>query len=57
MCSLYKCVHDHVWFCVYVYLLDLSSTYKRKCGFWLSEPDLFHLTWCLPIPSIYLQMT
>jgi hypothetical protein len=23
-------VYDHVWFCLYVYLLDLSSMYERK---------------------------
>jgi hypothetical protein len=28
--STYKCVNDHVCFCVYVYILDLSSTYERK---------------------------
>jgi hypothetical protein len=26
----YKFVYDHVCFCVYVYLLDLFSTYERK---------------------------
>jgi hypothetical protein len=25
-----RCVYDHVWVCVYVYLLDLSFTYERK---------------------------
>jgi hypothetical protein len=29
-CSLYKCAYDHVCFCVYIYLLDLSSTCERK---------------------------
>jgi hypothetical protein len=28
--STYKCVSDHVWFCVHVYILYLSSTYERK---------------------------
>jgi hypothetical protein len=30
MSSTYKFENDHVCFCVYVYLLDLSSTYERK---------------------------
>jgi hypothetical protein len=29
-CTTYKFEYDHAWFCVYVYLLDLSSTYERK---------------------------
>jgi hypothetical protein len=29
-CFIYKFIHDHVWFCVYVYVLDLSSTYERN---------------------------
>jgi hypothetical protein len=29
-CSTYTFVYDHSCFCVYVYLLDLSSTYERK---------------------------
>jgi hypothetical protein len=29
-CSTYEFVYDHVWFCVCVYLLDLSSMYERK---------------------------
>jgi hypothetical protein len=29
-CSTSEFVYDHVWFSVYVYLLDLSSTYERK---------------------------
>jgi hypothetical protein len=29
-CSAYEFVYNHVWFCVYVYLLDLSLTYVRK---------------------------
>jgi hypothetical protein len=29
-CSLYRFVYDHVCFCVYVCLLDVSSTYERK---------------------------
>jgi hypothetical protein len=42
---------------VHIYVLDVFSTYKRKCGLCLSEPSLFHLTRCLPIASIYLQTT
>jgi hypothetical protein len=29
-CSTYEFVYEHVWFCIYVYLSDLSSTYERK---------------------------
>jgi hypothetical protein len=29
-CSTYKFIYDHVCFCVYVYVLYLSSTYERK---------------------------
>jgi hypothetical protein len=29
-CFTYKFIYDHVWFCVYVYLSDLSSTYERE---------------------------
>jgi hypothetical protein len=57
-CSTSEVVYDHVCFCVYVYLLDLFSTYERKsCGLCFSEPGLLHLTWCPPIASIYLQTT
>jgi hypothetical protein len=29
-CSTYELVYDHTYFCVYDYLLDLSSMYERK---------------------------
>jgi hypothetical protein len=29
-CSTYMFVYDHARFCVYIYLLDLTSTYERK---------------------------
>jgi hypothetical protein len=54
-CSACGWVDDSVCFCVYVYLLDLSSTYEKKHGFCLSESGLLHLTWWPPIPSIYFQ--
>jgi hypothetical protein len=57
-CSTYMFAYDHVCFCVYVYLLGLSSTYERKkFSLCLSEPSLLHLTWYPPIVSIYLQTT
>jgi hypothetical protein len=56
-CSTCVFVNDHICFCVYVYLLDLSSAYERKRASFLSEPDLLHLTWCAPIAFIYLQTT
>jgi hypothetical protein len=37
-CSIYTYVFDYVCFCVYICLLDLSSTYERKHGLFLSKP-------------------
>jgi hypothetical protein len=37
ICFIYKWIYDHVWFCVYIYLLDLYSTSERKhvtLSFW-----------------------
>jgi hypothetical protein len=43
-CSTYEFIYDHVCFCVYVYLLDLSSTYKtKKIVLCLSDPGLIQL--------------
>jgi hypothetical protein len=42
--GLYLCVH----------LSYVGSTYKRK---WPFEPGLLDLTWCCPLPSIFLQAT
>jgi hypothetical protein len=40
-CSTYEFVYDHACFCVYVYLLDLSSMNREKtCGFCVSESGL-----------------
>jgi hypothetical protein len=39
--------------CVYIYLLDLSSTYI--CDLCPSKPGLLHLAWCSPVPSICRQ--
>jgi hypothetical protein len=36
-CFTCKFVHDHVCFCEYACLLDLSSTCERKCGLCFSE--------------------
>jgi hypothetical protein len=30
ICSTYEFVYDHVYYCVYVYLLNLCSTFDRK---------------------------
>jgi hypothetical protein len=53
-CTIYKFVCDHVCFCVYVCLLDLSSTWEKTCGLCLSEPGLLHLPRYPPVISIYL---
>jgi hypothetical protein len=43
---------------VFVYMFNfwicLPLT-RKECGLCLSEPGLFHLTWCPPIASIYFQ--
>jgi hypothetical protein len=30
--------------------------WENTCGLCLFEPGLLHLTWCLPVLSIYLQI-
>jgi hypothetical protein len=56
ICFSYKCVHDHAWFCVYVYLwIYLPHMWEnmRLLSFWTWLTSLT----CLPIPSIYQQVT
>jgi hypothetical protein len=55
-CSTYESVYG-VCFCVYVYLLDLSSTYGKKHVAFVFLSWLLHLTWCSPIATINLQST
>jgi hypothetical protein len=43
ICSTYKCVCDRVCFCVYIYLLELSSTYERKHVVFVFQ-NLYYLT-------------
>lgn len=30
---------------------------KEKCGTCLSESIIFHLAWCVPVPSILVRLT
>jgi hypothetical protein len=39
-CSFYMCIHDLVCICVYIYLLDLSSTYEGKHLTFVSKGSL-----------------
>jgi hypothetical protein len=50
---LHEFVYDHVCFCVYVYLLALSSTYQRKHVAFV----FLILANCPPIASIYFPTT
>jgi hypothetical protein len=45
ICSISEFVYDHACF------------WEKTCSFCVSEPGLLQLTWCPPIPSIYLQTT
>jgi hypothetical protein len=31
--------------------VSIFHTWEKTCDLCLSEPDLFHLTWCSPVPS------
>jgi hypothetical protein len=45
---------------IFVYMFIFGSIFhiwEKTCGLCVSEPGLLHLTWCPPIPSIYLQTT
>jgi hypothetical protein len=59
--SVYMCTCVCVCVCVCrwcLYLYRVYHPYMRKsCNLCLSEPVFLHLTWCSPVPSIYLWTT
>jgi hypothetical protein len=58
ICSTYGFVYDHACFHIYVYLLALSSIWKKTCGLCLFVPGLLSLNMrssnCTHLPSNHI---
>jgi hypothetical protein len=54
-CSTSEFIYDNAGFCLYVYLWIYLPHMRKKTAFVFLILAKLHLTWCLPIASIYLQ--
>jgi hypothetical protein len=57
MFYIYVCNWSCLFVCICLSFGSIFLVWEKTCGLCLSEPGVFHLTWCPPVASIYLQTT